>query len=471
MYKLFKQIGKISAAIVLTACSTLASAQLGSLSTDLVYTPVTPCRIIDTRSAAAGQMAAGSTRAFNAWTTTNFASQGGTNSSNCGIPANTNTAAIVVYFTVVYPSAAGYITTFPGDIVPQPLASTVNFGAGEVKGNNATLKLDQTSGVTTNHFKVFTSSATHLVADVVGYYAKPTALPLTLLDRDLVYTPITPCRIVDTRNAGANTGALIGGALPPRSFLGWNGSYTVQGGDNSNCGLPYSTNNAAIVVNFAVVGPSTDGYITAYPADKAQPIAATVNFVAGDVKGNNTVLKLNQTTGQADFNVYSSSTTHLVGDVVGYYATPVALGSPSSDLVYTPITPCRIVDTRNENSGGAFVAKSTRDFMGWSTSFVAQGGAPNSCGLPLSTDNAALAVNFAIVGPAADGYITAFPGNLANAAMPLAATLNYYAGDVKANNTVLKLNQTGTGPHFKVYSTSASHLIADVVGYYAKPKP
>ena len=304
----------------------------------------------------------------------------------------------------------------------------------------------------------------------MGYYAKPTALPLTLLDRDLVYTPVTPCRIVDTRNAGADTGLLIGGA-PARSFVGWNGSYTLQGGDNSSCGLPYSTNNAAIVVNFAVVGPSTDGYITAFPADKAQPFAATVNFVAGDVKGNNTVLKLNQTTGETDFKVYSSSTTDLVADVVGYYATPVALGANNySDLVYTPITPCRIVDTRKVVSG-AFTATSTRDFIGWGTSFVAQGGAPNPCGLPLSTDNAALAVNFAIVGPAADGYITAFPGNLANAAMPLAATLNYYAGDVKANNTVLKLNQTGTGPHFKIYSTSASHLIADVVGYYAKPKP
>ncbi len=471
LYKLLKQIGKISAAIVLTACSTLASAQLGNSSTDLVYTPVTPCRIIDTRSAPAGQMEANKVRSFNAWTTTNFASQGGISTSNCGIPTTTDTAAIVVYFTVVAPSAAGYITTFPGGNVPQPLASTVNFGAGEVKGNNATLKLDQSASVTTNHFKVFTSSATHLVADVVGYYAKPTALPLTLLDRDLVYTPVTPCRIIDTRNPAAVTGVLIGGALPPRSFVGWYTSYTLQGGDNSSCGLPLSTNNAAIVVNFAVVGPSSDGYITAYPADKAQPFAATVNFVAGDVKGNNTVLKLNQTTGQADFNVYSSSTTHLVADVVGYYAKPVALGSPSSDLVYTPITPCRIVDTRNVPSV-AFTALSTRDFIGWGPSFAAQGGAANDCGLPRGVDgpnNAALALNFAIVGPAADGYITAFPANAAT--MPLAATLNYYAGDVKANNTVLKLNQTGTGPHFKIYSTSASHLIADVVGYYARPKP
>jgi hypothetical protein len=467
LYKLFKQIGKISAAIVLTACSTLASAQLGSASTDLVYTPVTPCRIIDTRSAPAGQMAAGLVRSFNAWTTTNFTNQGGL-SSDCNIPANTNTAAIVVYFTVVAPSAAGYITTYPSN-APQPLASTVNFGGGDVKGNNATLKLNQT--VTSSHFNVFTSSATHLVADVVGYYAKPVTVPMVSLNSDLVYTPVTPCRIIDTRNPAADTGVLVGGS-PARSFVGWNDSYTLQGGDNSNCGLPLSINNAAIVVNFAVVGPSTDGYITAYPADKTQPFAATVNFVAGDVKGNNTVLKLNQTTDQAEFKVYSSSTTHLVADVVGYYATPVAIGSLSSDLVYTPITPCRIVDTRNVVSG-AFTALSTRNFIGWGTSFAAQGGAANDCGLPRGVDgpnNAALAVNFAIVGPAADGYITAFPANATT--MPLAATLNYYAGDVKANNTVLKLSQTtGTGPHFKIYSTSTSHLIADVVGYYAKPKP
>lgn len=465
LYTLFKQIGKTSAAIVLTACSTLASAQLGSLSTDLVYTPVTPCRIIDTRSAVAGQMAADFSRPFNAWTTTNFASQGGI-SSDCNIPANTNTAAIAVYFTVVSPSSAGYITAYPGDAI-RPLASTVNFGTGDVIGNNAILKLNQTG--TGSHFNVYTYSATHLVADVVGYYAKPVALPLASLSSDLVYTPLTPCRILDTRNPGAATGPLIGGA-EARSFVGWDNSYTFQGGDNTNCGLPYSISNAAIVVNFAVVYPSTAGYITAFPADKTRPIAATVNFVAGDVKGNNTILKLNQTTGQADFKVYSYATTDLVADVVGYYATPVALGSPSSDLVYTPITPCRIVDTRIPTSAGAFIAKEERSFIGWGASFTAQGGAANSCGLPLSTDNAALAVNFAIVSPTTAGYITAFPANAAN--KPLAATLNYSAGDVKANNTVLKLSQTaGTGPHFKIYSTSASHLIADVVGYYAKPRP
>jgi len=462
LYKLFKQIGKISATIVLTACSTLASAQLGSLSTDLVYTPVTPCRIIDTRNAgaASGILAAGSTRGFVGWSSTNYASQGGA-TSNCNIPANTDTAAIVVNFTVVSPSTAGFITAYPSNVV-QPLAASLNFIAADVKGNNAILKLNQTTGATT-HLNIYTTSTTHLVADVVGYYARPVALGA--LSSDLVYTPVTPCRIMDTRNGAANAGPLIAGST--RGFLGWNGSYTVQGGENNDCNLPFSTDNAALVLNFTVVSPGTAGFITAYPSDAAKPLAATLNFGAGEVKGNNAFLKLNQTAGQVDFNVYSTSNTHLVADVVGYYAKPVALGASNKDLVYTPVTPCRIMDTRN---GAALAANGQRGFYGWTSSnFLSQGGSNSTCGLPATTDNAAIAVNFTIVNPLTGGYITAYPADAAT--VPLAATLNFNAGDVKGSNAILKLNQSGSGFHFDVYTTSTAHLVADVVGYYAKPKP
>ena len=462
VHKLLQQISRVSAALALAATSTLASAQLGTLNTDLVYTPITPCRLIDTRSAVAGQMVAGSVRTFNGWTATNFASQGGDGSSNCNIPATTDTAAIVVNFTIVTPTAGGYITAFPSNVT-QPVAASLNFNAGDVKGNNAILKLSQASN--TNQLSIYTTSTTHLVADVVGYYAKPTAAFNVAINTDLVYNPVTPCRIMDTRNAGAAAGMLDAGST--RSFLGWNGSYTVQGGDNTACGLPFSTNNAAIVLNFTVVSPNASGYITAFPANAARPLAATLNFGAGEVKGNNAFLKLNQTDGQADFNVYSTAATHLVADVVGYYAKPVALGSANSDLVYTPVTPCRIMDTRSAASG-ALTAAGTRGFLGWtSTNFTTQGGANTTCGLQADTNNAAIAVNFTIVSPSSGGYITAYP---ANAAQPLAATLNFNAGDVKGSNAILKLNQTGTGSHFNIYSTSATHLVADVVGYYAKPK-
>jgi hypothetical protein len=467
VHSLLQQFWKILITVTLAFTATVASAQLGTLSTDLVYTPVTPCRIIDTRNAgaASGILSAGSTRSFVGWSLTNYASQGGATTSNCNIPTNTDTAAMVVNFTVVTPSTGGYITVFPSDVA-RPLAASLNFNASDVKGNNAILKLNQTTGAAT-HLSIYTTSTTHLVADVVGYYARPVALG-TFNYRDLVYTPVTPCRIMDTRNAGADSGILNAGST--RSFLGWNGSYTVQGGENNDCNLPFSTNNAAIVVNFTAVSPSSGGYITAYPADAAQPLAATLNFGAGEVKGNNAFLKLNQTSGQVDFNVYSTASTHLVADVMGYYAKPVALGSLSSDLVYTPVTPCRIMDTRNAGvNSGILNAGSQRGFYGWQASYASQGGSATACNLPLSTDNAAIAVNFTIVSPVTGGYITAYPSDVAT--IPLAATLNFNAGDVKGSNAILKLNQTGTGFHFGVYSTSTAHLVADVVGYYAKPKP
>lgn len=460
MHPLLQPFWQVLLAAALTLTSTLASAQLGTLNTDLTYTPVTPCRIIDTRNAG-GVLAAGSTRSFAGWSLTNYSGQGGTTTSNCNIPANTATSAIVVNFTVVSPSAGGYITAYPSDVV-QPLAASLNFNAGDVKGNNAILKLSQT-GVGTTHLNIYTTSTTHLVADVVGYYARP--LALGALSSDLVYTPVTPCRIMDTRNAGADSGMLTAGST--RSFLGWNGSYTVQGGDNTDCNLPFSTDNAALVLNFTAVTPSSGGYITAYPEGAVQPLAATLNFGAGEVKGNNAFLKLNQTSGQADFKVFSTAATHLVADVVGYYARPVALGTSNKDLVYTPVTPCRILDTR---SGAALAANGQRGFYGWTASnFTSQGGANNACGLPASTDNAAIAVNFTIVSPVTGGYITAYPADVAT--IPLAATLNFNAGDVKGSNAILKLNQSGSGFHFGVYSTSTAHLVADVVGYYAKPKP
>jgi hypothetical protein len=252
---------------------TNAFAQLGNLSSDLVFTPVTPCRIIDTRNAAAGVLTAGTSRGFMGWSS-NYTAQGGA-ATSCNLPNSTNNSAIVVNFTVVGPATGGYITVFPGDATSVPLAATLNFNAGDVKGNNAFLKLNQT-GIGAD-FGIYTTSTTHIVADVVGYYAKPVAVPLVSLSSDLVFTPVTPCRMLDTRNASA--GILVAGAT--RGFYGWGQSsfgFTAQGGSNTGCGIPMSTNTAAIVVNFTSVSPQTGGYVTAYPGDTTQPLAATLNF-------------------------------------------------------------------------------------------------------------------------------------------------------------------------------------------------
>ena len=151
------------------ALTTNAWAQLGSSSSDLVFTPITPCRLLDTRSAttpAGTPIAANSTRSFLVWNQTSFAIQGGA-ATNCGLTASSNTAALAINFTVVAPATAGFITAFPANVA-KPLAATLNYEAGSVRGNSAIVKIAQNSSTA---LSVFTTSQTHVVADVVGYYA------------------------------------------------------------------------------------------------------------------------------------------------------------------------------------------------------------------------------------------------------------------------------------------------------------
>jgi hypothetical protein len=133
----------------------------------------------------------------------------------------------------------------------------------------------------------------------------------------LVFTPITPCRIVDTRNAG---GAVMAGST--RIFKAWAPTYAAQGGSATDCGLLQSNDVAALALNLLVIVPAGEGFIKAWPVGVAQPNSSTLNYKANDVLANSATLKVSQTT--SDWNLYSVSTTHFVADVVGYYSKPAA---------------------------------------------------------------------------------------------------------------------------------------------------
>lgn len=142
---------------------------------------------------------------------------------------------------------------------------------------------------------------------------------------------------------------------------------------------------------------------------------------------------------------------------------PLQIGSTENDLVFTPLPPCRIVDTRV--SGGALTAGSTRSFVGWTaTDFLTQGGASNNCGIP---DNAsAIVANVVAVNTVNRvGYLTAFPSGEAR---PNAATINFVGSDL-GNQSVLKLCRPGCPTQFSIFSTSATHVVVDVSGYYMEP--
>jgi hypothetical protein len=135
--------------------------------------------------------------------------------------------------------------------------------------------------------------------------------PLALgdLNTDLVYTPVSPCRIFDTRLAG---GAI--GAGSTREFYVY-GSLGFQGG--STCSSPRGEPRG-VHLNVTVV-PGGNGYVTVYPANVSPPLASLVNFKLGTNIANAAIVKTYYSIGPREIEVYASATTHVIADVLGYF--------------------------------------------------------------------------------------------------------------------------------------------------------
>jgi hypothetical protein len=138
---------------------------------------------------------------------------------------------------------------------------------------------------------------------------------------ELVYTPITPCRIVDSRFGTG--GSFAAGATQSFKATNPGGNFASQGGSTTNCGIPVKAKS--VTVNFTVfntgAGPA---FITAWPFNQANPGTATLNWTAvGAQVANGAILPLCTGVGCAsDFSVFASSSTDLVADIVGYFTQP-----------------------------------------------------------------------------------------------------------------------------------------------------
>jgi VCBS repeat protein len=111
------------------------------------------------------------------------------------------------------------------------------------------------------------------------------------------------------------------------------------------------------------------------------------------------------------------------------------------------VAPCRVVDTRL--SGGPLSAGSERIFT--------VGG---RCSVPYTARSVAL--NVTVVQPSTGGYLVAYASD---SARPSSSTINFRAGQTKANIAVLPLSPEGQLTVFSGIGFGSSHLIIDVVGY------
>ena len=139
---------------------------------------------------------------------------------------------------------------------------------------------------------------------------------------DLVFTPVTPCRIVDTRVAGGPIAA-----NSSRAFLGLavsaGANFSSQGGSATNCNVA-AVGASAIMINVTTVTPSGAGFATVYKSGDSRPLAASVNYTAGAIVNNSVVVGVPNPLAITDFVIYTFAQSDYVVDIVGYFSPPQA---------------------------------------------------------------------------------------------------------------------------------------------------
>jgi hypothetical protein len=160
----------------------------------------------------------------------------------------------------------------------------------------------------------------------------------------------------------------------------------------------------------------------------------------------------------------------ITAGAVRSFGAPLAAPASQTNLVYNPVTPCRVTDTRL--AGGPLAANGTRSFLVTGNNLAAQGGNASGCGIPVGATSVVL--NFVAVDPQGSGDLreTAF-----GTAMPLAAVLTYWNDGVPnanmSNGLPVPICDPAAPPaggcsfDFTIQAdAAATHLVIDVTGYF-----
>jgi hypothetical protein len=311
------------------------------------YTPVSPTRILDTRSGLGTATGTAAKVPANGTVRLKVAGTG-------PLPA-TGIDAVALNVTVANPGAGGYITVYP-DGIAKPTVSNLNFTAGQAIPNTVIVKvsadgyIDLTNG---------SGGTVNLVADVQGYYG---------MDGSSGFRTVTPTRLLDTRAS--------------KSTIAANGTAKVYFGSY--------TGATAVTVNLTAVNAKQGGYLTAYPDGSSIPKASNVNFAAGQITQNEAIVKVGAD-GYVDITNTSAGTVDLIVDLTGYFTADAGMG-------FVPIDPTRVLDTRKTFPSAVQPSFGASVFLdGGSPPFIP--GNPN-----------AVAANVTVTGPTAGGYIMVCPG-------------------------------------------------------------
>lgn len=371
---------------------------------------LTPARILDTRGTTGGlpgKVQAGTAISVQA-------------TGVGGVPSS-GVSAVVVNATATDATAASYLTVYPAG-QSTPTASNLNFLAGQTVPNLVVAKVGKAGKV-----DVFNAAgATHVVLDVVGWYDNIFAQQHSTNGTRL--TSLSPARILDTRSGLGAVGKIGPGGMASLQVAGV-------------AGVPAGA--TAVVMNVTATEPSQDSYLTIFPSGSAVPVASNLNFRARQTVPNLVTAKLGS---DGRVNVFNAAgSTHVVGDVVGWYGGITGGGGLSR-----AVAPTRILDTRTAlgNLPGKLGAGQLASVV-----VAGVGGVPKS-------GVAAVILNVTVTEPTSASYLTVYPSG---SSPPVASNLNFTSGQTIPN---LVLSKVGPDGKVNVFNAAGqTHVIFDVVGW------
>ncbi|MCU1389163.1 MAG: hypothetical protein JWL72_2501 [Ilumatobacteraceae bacterium] len=246
---------------------------------------------------------------------------------------------------------------------------------------------------------------------------------------------LVPARLLDTRADGTT----VDGAGQAAGLQEAGSTIEVQ--VIGRAGVPAGA--AAAVLNVTVTDARAAGFVTVWPCGSDRPNASSLNYVAGSTVPNGVIAKIGA---NGKVCLYVSNAAHLLVDVAGFF---------SATAPYVPLVPARVLDTRPDGT--------TFDGQGQAAGLPAQGSVTEvqitgRAGVP--ADAAAVVLNVTVTEARGAGFVTVFP---CGTDRPNASNLNYVTGSTVPNNVIAKI---GAGGKVCLYTSNATHLLADVNGYF-----
>jgi hypothetical protein len=215
------------------------------------------------------------------------------NSGSTGAPvtpaSGATVTAVALNIGALPPSGDnGWIAAYPNGATRNE-QTVVTFNGPQTSSDTVIVPVSASNG----EINLYNGSpdAINIVGDLAGYFTTSTT--------GQYYHPINPIHVVDTRSTST-------GAVPANGTIGFS--------------TPSSLNadNASLVLNVTVAGPTDSGYLSAYPGSQSSPGTSISDFAAGSNVATDTIVNTANANNYVIGNA-SGSANNIIVVATGYF--------------------------------------------------------------------------------------------------------------------------------------------------------